>query len=305
MIARPEELVTSDPAPSPLRLLRLTKLYKRRAVLEGVDLEIPAGSVVGLLGKNGEGKTTLIKCALGLIHPDAGIATVLSDPSWDLRAETKARIGYVPQVITLYPWMRVRALVAYVAAFYPRWNDALVTSLLKDWNLDEGAKVGALSVGTLQKLVIILALAPEPELLILDEPAASLDPMARRDFLKALLEIAVDGRRTILFSTHITSDLERVADRVAILRGGRIVYHDALDALKDSLKRIRVIAKSPIQPDILIPGALRTRIEGNEALASVRDFTPELLDQLEKQHAASVRVEELTLEDIFLEMHHA
>src|SRR5438067_4481224 len=110
MIARPDDLAAKTSSPSPLKLLRLTKLYKRRAVLEGVDLEIPAGSVVGLLGKNGEGKTTLIKCALGLIHPDAGIATVLGDPSWDLRAETKGRIGYVPQVITLYPWMRVRAL---------------------------------------------------------------------------------------------------------------------------------------------------------------------------------------------------
>src|SRR5256885_6151004 len=266
MIASPSPL-EAPPAASPIQIQGLTKLYGRRVALSGVDLDIPAGSVVGLLGKNGEGKTTLLKCMLGLIKPNSGSVQILGKPAWELDAATKARIGYVPQVISLYPWMRVRALMAYVAAFYPRWNDSLAASLLKDWNVDETAKVGALSVGTLQKLAIILALAHEPELLVLDEPAAALDPMARRDFLKALLDIAVDGRRTILFSTPITTDLERVADRVAILRGGKIVYHDELDALKDSMKRIRVTSPDPLGSDFTIPGAIRTRIEGNEALA--------------------------------------
>src|SRR5215212_5303079 len=120
----------APPATSPIQIHGLTKIYGRRAALNGVDLNVPAGSVVGLLGKNGEGKTTLLKCALGLIKPTSGTLRVLGAPAWELDAATKARIGYVPQVISLYPWMRVRALVAYVAAFYPRWNDALAASLL-------------------------------------------------------------------------------------------------------------------------------------------------------------------------------
>src|SRR4051794_17525083 len=212
------------PGAAPLILSGLLKRYGRKLVLGGVDLTIPTGSVTGLLAKNGEGKTTLIKAALGLIKTDAGEARVLGERPRELSADAKARIGYVPQVVTLYPWMRPKQLLSYTAAFYPDWNQRLAEQLLRDWRVDPETKVGALSVGTLQKLSIILAMAHEPELMILDEPAAALDPQARRDFLKALLDVAADGRRTILFSTHITSDLERVADSVAILRGGRDAY---------------------------------------------------------------------------------
>ena len=257
-----------------------------------------------MLGKNGAGKTTLLKTALGLIKPDAGTATLLGEPAWSLSADAKARLGYVPQTVTLYPWMRVRQVIDYTAAFYPRWNMAFVWQLVKDWQLNADDKVGNLSVGTLQKLAIILALGPEPELLVLDEPAASLDPAARRDFLKALLDIAVNGTRTIVFSTHITSDLERVADRVAILRGGKIVYHGELDELKDAVKRLHVTSSRPLSPSFNVPGAMRLRVEGNEALVSVRGASSEVLESIRKDYDASVRVEDLNLEDIFLEMHH-
>ena len=213
----------------PLQLTGVKKHFGINTALAGVDWAVPAGSVVGLLGQNAAGKTTLIKTALGLLRPSRGEARLFGDEAWDLSAENKARIGYVPQVITLYPWMRVRQIINYIAAFYPRWNDDLVSRLAINWSIPREDKVGNLSVGTLQKLAIVLALGHEPELLVLDEPAASLDPAARREFLRTILDIAVDGRRTILFSTHITSDLERVADRVAILREGKIVYDGELD----------------------------------------------------------------------------
>src|SRR5437764_2742147 len=127
--------------------------------------------------------------------------------------------------------------------------------------------------------------------------------MARRDFLKALLEIAVDGRRTVLFSTHITSDLERVADRVAILRGGKIVYHGELDELKDSMKRLHVTSPAPLAASFDVPGAIRLKVDGNEALVSVRAATPQLVEEIERNYGATVRIENLNLEDIFLEMH--
>ena len=188
----------------------------------------------GLLGTNGSGKTTLIKCALGLIRPQHGEARLLGEDSWTLSAEAKMRIGYVPQVINLYPWMKVRHLIDYTAAFYPNWNHDLVARLMTRMvACRANDRIGPLSVGQLQKVAIVLALGHEPDLLILDEPAASLDPLARRQFLQMIIDLAEPGKRTVLFSTHITSDLERVADRVAILKSGRIAWHGLLEDLKE------------------------------------------------------------------------
>ena len=292
-------------AESALRLAGVTKAYGTKAVLAGVDLAVPRGSVVGLLGKNGAGKTTLLKCALGLVHPDAGTASLLGEPAAALSADAKGRIGYVPQEISLYRWMRVRQMLDYTAAFYRHWNDALVAKLLREWEVDPTDRVGKMSVGTRQKLAIIVALAHEPDLLILDEPAASLDPAARREFLKAVLAIAAEGHRTIVFSTHITSDLERVADRVAILRGGVIAYDGDLDALKDSVKRLHVTAANPLPQGFDVRGAVWVRVEGNEALVSVREASEEMLDEIRRAHGATVEVEDLNLEDIFVEVQHA
>ena len=291
----------SDPV---LRMQNAARAFKKKQVLEGVDLEIPAGSVVGLLGKNGAGKTTLIKCALGLLRLHGGESSIFGQDSWDLDAAAKARLGYVPQVVSLYPWMKVRHLIAYTASFYPRWNDGLVDRLVTNWELEPNDRIGPLSVGQLQKLAIVLALGHEPDLLVLDEPVASLDPGGRREFLRTILEMAMTGERTVLFSTHITSDLERVADRVAILKDGRIAYCGELDALKDQVKRLCISAKTPLPGSLDVPGALHEQIDGSEAVVSVEHVTPEMIDELARTHDATVEVQDLNLEDIFLEMHH-
>ena len=291
------------PADNPIELTDLVKRYRDRMVLKGVDLAVPRGAVVGLLGKNGEGKTTLLKCALGIARPDLGTARVFGRPAWGLADAEKNRLGYVPQVPALYPWMRVGQMIAYAASFYDRWNAVLVRDLLSDWDLSERDKVGTLSVGSLQKLAIVLAMGHEPELLVLDEPAASLDPAARREFLARILEIPAAGGRTVLFSTHITSDLERVADRVAILRGGKVVYDGELDALKESVKRLHVRSPRLLSGNFNVPGAMRVRVEGNEALVSVKGRPDDVVDEIRRAYDADVRVEDLNLEDIFLEMH--
>jgi ABC-2 type transport system ATP-binding protein len=218
---------------TPIELQGIIKSYGKKQVLTGLDLAVPKGSVLGLLGTNGAGKTTLIKCALGLIRPQQGKARLLGEDSWTLSAEAKARIGYVPQLINLYPWMKVRHIIDYTAAFYPNWNHDLVARLMTQWSLAANDRIGPLSPGQLQKVAIVLALGHEPELLILDEPAASLDPLARRQFLQMIIELAEPGERTVLFSTHITADLERVADRVAILKSGRIAWEGLLEDLKE------------------------------------------------------------------------
>lgn len=290
--------------PPALTLDAVTKWYDTKPVLDALSLSVPAGSVLGLVGKNGAGKTTLIKCALGLILPNSGTVSLLGEPAHKLSAAAMARVGYVPQEIALYPWMRVRQLLEYTSAFYPEWNNTLVGQLLNDWELNTSDKIGKMSFGTRQKLAIVLALAHEPDVLILDEPAASLDPSARREFLKTVLSIAAEGRRTIIFSTHITSDIERVADRVAILRGGKIAYEGELDELKDSVKRLHLSSTRQLPRNLDIPGAVRIHVEGNEALVSVRSMTDEMLESLRRDYAAAVRVEDLNLEEIFVEVQH-
>lgn len=286
-----------------IQIQQLQKSFKDKQVLQGVDLEVAPGTVLGLLGQNGSGKSTLIKCALGLLKPTGGTATICGENAWNLSNGTKARLGYVPQEVVSYPWMRVRQVIAYTAAFYPTWNHGLVKRLCTRWQLPLEDRVGPLSVGQLQTLGIALALGHEPDLLVLDEPVASLDPNARREFLRTLLEISDQSERTILFSTHITSDLERIAGRVAILRDGQIVFHGELDELKERVKRLRIAARHELPRSFAVPGALQCEVDGAAATVSVADFDEQLIDQMRATWDADVSVHDLNLEEIFVEMH--
>ena len=186
-------------------------------MLDGLDWSLPAGQVVGLLGRNGSGKTTLIETLLGLREPDAGRATLFGQPSTAVDDAVRARIGYVPQRSDLFEWLTADQLLAYFRSFYPRWNTAKVDGLMSRWDIARDKPIGKLSGGQQQRLSIVRALAHDPELLVLDEPVASLDPAGRRDFLGELVDQVVERRTTVVFSTHILSDLERVALDVAFL----------------------------------------------------------------------------------------
>ena len=286
-----------------VRVGGLVKRFGPRAVLDSIDLRVPRGQVIGLLGLNGSGKSTLIKCLLGLLKADEGSATVLGTDAWQLADREKARIGYVPQEATLYPWLTVRQTVAYVSSFYSRWDRAWGEELLRRWDLPLGHRVGPLSVGQKQKLALVLALGHRPELLILDEPVASLDPVARRWFLETVLETAADGAGTVLFSTHITSDLERVASHVALLREGKVMFHDEIDVLKDRVKRLRIEAQADLPADLHLPGTLRQEVRGRQALVTVDGVDAPLVAGVRERFAAEVVVDNLNLEEIFLELH--
>ncbi|MFO1020498.1 MAG: ABC transporter ATP-binding protein [Planctomycetales bacterium] len=298
-------MINSSTINSVIQLSHVGKTFGTRHVLQDVSLEIPQGCVVGLLGTNGCGKSTLIKCLLGLLRISSGHIRLFGEDPWTLSPQAKSRLGYVPQEVRLFPWLKVRHVVAYTAAFYPNWDHAWAESLLDRWELPRDDRVGPLSTGQVQKLALVLALGHRPELLILDEPVASLDPIARREFLRTILEIAQDEHHTILFSTHITSDLDRVASHVAVLQDGVITCHEELDLLKDQVKRLRIRAGEPLPGNFTLPGALRTEVDGNEALVSVRNLEPLSLENLRERYAADVAVEDLNLEEIFLELHHA
>jgi ABC-2 type transport system ATP-binding protein len=283
-----------DTAPACLSLRGLSVSFGAQRVLDGLDWQLPAGQVVGLLGRNGAGKTTLIEALLGLREPDAGQALLFGQPSQALPDDVRARIGYVPQRSDLFMWLTADQLLAYFRSFYPRWNDAKVQGLMSRWDIARDKPISKLSGGQQQRLSIVRALAHEPALLVLDEPVASLDPAARRDFLGELVDQVADRGTTIVFSTHILSDLERVAVDVAFLTGGRIALHAPLDELLESSVRLggvpadieRFVREHRLQSlsrDVRGPVIAR----GRDA-AAIPPATP------------TVSVDPATLEDLFL-----
>jgi ABC-2 type transport system ATP-binding protein len=212
----------------------ISKRFDSQAVLDRLDWTILPGQVVGLLGRNGAGKSTLIECLLGLREIDAGKVTLFGEDVAQLSDATRARIGYVPQQCDLFEWLTARQMLDYFKALYPQWNQAKVTALLARWGFDAllcSKPISRLSGGEKQRLSIIRALAHDPQLLILDEPVSALDPVGRRDFLRELIDNVIERHTTVLFSTHILSDLERVALDVAFLKDGKIALQGPLDDL--------------------------------------------------------------------------
>lgn len=223
-----------------IRMSSVSKHFDSKPVLDKLDWEIKPGQVIGLLGRNGAGKSTLMECLLGLRETDQGSVTIFGEKTGDLSEAARARIGYVPQSAELFEWMTPVQMLAYFKALYPRWNDGKVEALLQRWGFDALMReraIGKLSGGEKQRLSIIRALGHEPDLLVLDEPVSALDPVGRREFLRELVDGVIERGTTVLFSTHILSDLERVALDVAFLKGGRIALQGELDTLLESAHR--------------------------------------------------------------------
>jgi ABC-2 type transport system ATP-binding protein len=291
----------ATPAPV-LRIAGLRKAFERREVLCGVDWEVPAGRVIGLLGRNGAGKTTLLRCLLGLAPVDAGTLELFGAPMVEPGGERLHRVGFVPQNFELFPWMKVKSYLDFTAAFYARWNHALADRLLGEWQLDPKQKIGRLSQGQRQKLAIVRAIAPEPDLLVLDEPVASLDPQARRAFMGELLALMGAPGKTVIFSTHITADLERADADIALLRDGRIQFTRPLNELKARLCHAVLNRAAGWSAPPALEGVLKSRVAGASLHLLLEDVPPERLHQLAKDEDASLRIEMPTLEDLFVEL---
>jgi ABC-2 type transport system ATP-binding protein len=224
-----------------VRLSSISKHFGSTQVLDGLDFQVLPGQVIGLLGRNGAGKSTLLECLLGLRETDGGSVTLYGEDVNALSDATRARIGYVPQKSDLFDWMTPRQLLDYFKALYPRWNAVKVDALLARWGFDQlmqNKAIGKLSGGEQQRLSIIRALGPDPDLLVLDEPVSALDPVGRRDFLRELIDGVIEHGTTVVFSTHILSDLERVALDVAFLKGGKIALQGPLDDLLEGARRV-------------------------------------------------------------------
>ena len=284
--------------PSPSAVLSGLHLnYGTQTVLNGLDWQLLPGQVVGLLGRNGAGKTSLLETLLGLREPQSGTVSLFGQPVAQIDDATRARIGYVPQHSDLFDSFTATQLLAYFKSFYPRWNEAKVEGLMSRWDIARDTPIAKLSGGQQQRLSIIRALAHEPDLLVLDEPVASLDPAGRRDFLRELIDQVLDRGTTVVFSTHILSDLERVAFNLAFLAHGRIVCQAPLDELLDEVRAVSG-PSALVQALINRTGATclsRSTLDAGHERCLVRS-TPAL------DVAPGVLIQPVTLEDLFMEL---
>lgn len=286
---------------TPIELTNLTKRFGSQVAVDDVTLQIPRGTAFGFIGQNGAGKTTTIKMIMGLLRRDrGGIKVQGMDPEIENGLRVKQNVGYVPEAQYIHHWMRVREVIFFCRSFYPTWDDQLCTDTLALFGLEGDKRVKHLSKGMLVKLALVLAVAHEPDILILDEPMAGLDPIAREEVLDGVLRTVCDGRRTLFFSSHTLTDVQRLADTIGIIHDGRLLVHGSLDTLIGSTKRIRAVLKKEndtlVQPESLVC----QRVNRREWLLTVKDFTRDTVERLRAQnHLDHIEVIDVGLEDIF------
>ncbi|MBI5095984.1 MAG: ABC transporter ATP-binding protein [Candidatus Hydrogenedentes bacterium] len=279
----------------------LTRRFGRTTLaLDNVSLRVPKGSVFGLVGENGAGKTTLIKHLLGQYKPQSGTVRVFGESPIEAPEKVLAGIGYLSEDHDLPGWMRIDELINYTQAFYPDWDDTYAEHLLKTFELQPEAKIKTLSRGQRAQAGLLTALAHRPPLLLLDEPSAGLDAVVRRDILGAVIRTVADEGRTVLFSSHLLDEVERVADYIAMISKGKLVLCDSLDAIKAKHHSLTLHVEQPWTKPPTVPGALAVTGGG-------RDWTVVTDGRIEEARTAirtlgATILEETTpsLEDIFV-----
>jgi ABC-2 type transport system ATP-binding protein len=288
-----------DPAPA-IELSDLTKRYGDRTAVDRLSLSIPAGNTFGLIGPNGAGKSTTIKMLMGMLSITSGKARVLGIDAASDATRVKERVGYVPEVHHIYRWMTVGEVVGFTRSFFNTWNDRFCDRLLDLFELDLRKRVKHLSKGMLAKLGLILAVAHEPELLILDEPMSGMDPLARDEFLDGVVRTLYERKCTVLFSSHTLSDVQRLADSVGILYEGRLLVHCGVDELLGSTKRVNVVLRDGCLPQSEPAGTVWQDIDRREWSLTIRGFTPEVLRRIRAENPVeAICVRDLNLEEVF------
>jgi len=272
--------------------------------VNGLDLQVAPGAVYGLIGRNAAGKTTTIRLLMGLLRADRGTARVLGRNLWLADPEHRARVAYVSQEQQIHDWMTLEELCHYCRHFYPKWDRQYARDLARRFDLPLDRQLGLLSGGQRRRAAIVLAFAGRPEVLLLDEPAAGLDPIARRELVDEIIDILSRGDgTTVLLSTHIISDLERVAEYVGIMDRGHMVQSAPLDALQSQSKRVQVIFGEGGPPEgFAIPGAIRSHTAGPVVTAVVQMVSETQLDPVRSLPGVRVNVFPLGLEEIFIEL---
>ena len=283
-----------------IKIKSLSKNFHNIKALNAIDLKIFPGSIIGLLGANGSGKSTLLRHIVGLYIPDGGQCMTFETAAPALGPEKLCRIGYVHQDGELLEWMTVAQHIRYVAAYYKNWDSQLEEDFVRDFDIPLHSRVGTLSPGKRQQLAILLAICFRPELLILDEPAAGLDPIARSRFLDLLLQLILDTSRTIIISSHILSDVEKVIDHALILDAGKMLRNCSFDQLREEFCKVRLTSKNGHLPhDLGFENILRSQRDDKIAVITIKRIDEKELAENAKRLKCSAEVQPLTLEEIY------
>ena len=283
---------------------QLCKSFGGRAALRGLDLQVPAGSIFGFLGRNGAGKTTTIKTLMGLLQADSGSAHVFGQTvaEADHAAEIRRRIGFVTEDKELYPYMTVEQIIRFTRPFYPKWRRDLEQRYLQMFDLRPSAKIPSLSKGMRSKLMLLLAISRGAELLILDEPTDGLDPAAIEDVLRELVAITASTGTTIFFSSHQLSEVEHIADYVGIIDSGKIVASGCLDDMKANYQRIEVVLPDgATAPARWAEGTQAVRAQGRMISILASHNAQRIAEQARSIPGTTVESYPVTLKEIFLE----
>jgi ABC-2 type transport system ATP-binding protein len=277
-----------------IEITGVTRQFAAKRALDNVSLTVPGGGVFGLVGENGAGKTTLIKHILGLLRPQTGSVRVFGRDPVAEPAQVLAQIGYLSENRDLPGWMRIDELLRYTRAFYKTWDAQYAEELRAQFGLQNSARVKNLSRGETARAGLLLALAHRPPLLVLDEPSSGLDPVVRRDILEAIIRTVAEEGRTVLFSSHLLEEVERVSDHLAMMHQGKLVLCGALEDIKQSHRRIVLRFDSPLARPPALDGALSITGAAHEwtvicnGLGNVTAAATRLGGKIVSEHAPSL-----------------
>ncbi len=283
-----------------LRINNLSKSYGRKKVLENFNMVLKKGKVYGLLGKNGEGKTTLIQMIMGIILSDKGEIFYKDEKIKFTHSYYKKEVGYIPEDCFFYSWMTIKELLDLNSSFYPKWNSKKAEEYLERFSLDKKMKIRHLSRGMKLKLGMIAALASEPELLILDDPTSGIDVPSRQEFLKDIIRELCDGGTTILFSTHLVHELEKIIEHLSILHGGYLILDEDYQMVRKMAKKVRMTFENSTPKKFDVEGILREKKEGNHTELVIYPWNEQKEKKLEELSPAHLEKEPLSLEELFV-----
>jgi ABC-2 type transport system ATP-binding protein len=281
-----------------LELDRVDKAYPLFA-LRDVCLRLHAGQIMGFVGPNGAGKSTTIRIAMGLVSHDRGEVRLLGHSMPGEQAVAKQDVAFVSDDVGLYSYATVGWHLKWVASIFPSWDAAYASELMRRFNLHPEKRVKGLSHGERIKVLLTLALARRPRLLVLDEPTSGLDPVARHEVLAELMAVLQDERRGILFSSHNTQDVEQISDRIAFIDRGRIIGSSDKEVFLDQWRRLELELPDGAAP-LELPGVIDVEATGHLAVATVNAYTPDIPTAFEGAGARVFAVQRMTLEEIFV-----